>query len=110
MTKNMSFGYIYICSGTPLSRPPTGRHSAGRVSGAGVVALVHLIKLAFLKVSCNSFPNVHIAVRIYLSIAISNCSGEWSFSKLKSIKYEVWSCMDQQRLRFLSGWAFKLIL
>jgi len=35
----MSFGYIYIYSGTPLSRPPTGRNSIGRVCGvAGVVA------------------------------------------------------------------------
>ena len=69
----MSFGYI--CSGTPLAPPATGRHWIGRVSGAGVVALVDII-LAFLKVSCISFPNVHIAVRIYLSMAISNCSGE----------------------------------
>jgi len=29
---------IYIYSGTPLARPPTGRHSIGRVNGAGVVA------------------------------------------------------------------------
>jgi len=96
----MSFGYI--CSGTPLTRPSTGRRSVGHVSGAGVVALVDLIALAFLNVSCISFPNVHIALRIYLSMAISNCSREWSCSKIKSIKYEVRSCMDQQRLSFLS--------
>ena len=29
---------IYIYSGTPLARPPTGRHSTGRVNGAGMVA------------------------------------------------------------------------
>jgi len=29
---------------------------------------------------------------------ISNCGGEGSFSKLKRIKYEVPSCMGQQRL------------
>jgi len=99
----MSFGYIYIYiySGTPLTRPPTGRHWIGRASGAGVVALVDLITLAFLKVSCISFPNVHMAIRISLSMAILNCSGEWSFSKLKIIKYEVRSCMGQQRLSFL---------
>ena len=35
---------------------------------------------------CNfthSFPNVYIALRIYLSMMTSNCSGERSFSKLK---------------------------
>jgi len=30
--------WIYIHSGTPLARPPTGRRTIGRVSGAGVVA------------------------------------------------------------------------
>jgi len=64
-----------------VARPPTGGHSIGRVSGAGVVALVDLITLAFLKVSYISFPNVHNALRIYLSVATSNCSGEWSFQK-----------------------------
>jgi len=29
---------MYIYSGTPLARPPTGRHLIGRVSGTGVVA------------------------------------------------------------------------
>ena len=32
------------------------------------------------------FPNTVIALRIYLSMMISNCSGERSFSKLKLIK------------------------
>jgi len=90
---------IYICSGTPLARPSTGRHWIGRVNGARVVALVDFITLAFLKVSCISFPNVHITVRIYLSMTI--CGGEGSFSKLKRIKYEVRICMGQQRLSFL---------
>jgi len=29
----MSFGHIYIYSGTPLARPPAGRHLIGRVRG-----------------------------------------------------------------------------
>ena len=33
-----------------------------------------------------SFLNVHIALRIYLCMTTSNCSGERSFSKLKRIK------------------------
>ena len=49
-----------------------------------------------------SFPNVHIALRIYLSMMTSNCSGERSFSKLKRIKNEVRSSMGQQRLSLLS--------
>lgn len=49
-----------------------------------------------------TFPNVYIALRIYLSMMSSNCSGERSFSKLKRIKNEVRSCMGQQRLSLLS--------
>ena len=30
--------WVYIYSRPPLSRPPTGWHSIGRVSGGGVVA------------------------------------------------------------------------
>jgi len=37
---------IYIYSGTPLARPPTGRHSIGRVNGAEVVTS-HLHSLRF---------------------------------------------------------------
>ena len=39
------------------------------------------------------FPNTWIALRIYLSLVISFCSGERSFSKLRRIKNELRSCM-----------------
>jgi len=66
---------MYVYSGNPLARPPIGRHSIGHVSGMGVVALVDLITPAYLRISCISFPNVHIVLHIYLSMARSNCSG-----------------------------------
>ena len=47
------------------------------------------------------FPNTVIALRIYLSPMISNCSGERSFSKLKLIKNQLRSCMTQKRLNSL---------
>ncbi|CAB3989665.1 zinc finger MYM-type 1-like [Paramuricea clavata] len=47
------------------------------------------------------FPNTVIALRIYLSLMISNCSGERSFSKLKLIKNQLRSCMTQKRLKSL---------
>ena len=47
------------------------------------------------------FPNTIIALRIYLSLMISNCSGERSFSKLKLIKSQLRSCMTQKRLKNL---------
>jgi len=35
--KNVIWIYtVHVYSGTPLAKPPTGRHSIGRVSGTGV--------------------------------------------------------------------------
>ena len=34
----------------------------------------------------DTFPNVNVAFRIYLSMMVTNCSGERSFSKLALIK------------------------
>ena len=48
------------------------------------------------------FPNTWIALRIYLSFMISNCSGERSISKLRRIKNELRSCMTQTRLNSLT--------
>ena len=49
-----------------------------------------------------TFPNVLIAMRIYLSLMSSNCTGERSFSKLKRIKNDLRSTMGQERLTHLS--------
>ena len=45
-----------------------------------------------------SFPNVEVALRMYLSIMISNCSGKRSFSKLKLIQNRLRTSMGQGRL------------
>jgi len=63
----MSFGYIYAVEQRQYDHP---------LDGTQLVALVDLITLAFPKVSYVSFPNVHIALRIYLSTAISSCNGK----------------------------------
>ena len=49
-----------------------------------------------------TFPNIEIALRIYLSLMVSNCSGERSFSKLKRIKNELRNRIGQDRLNSLS--------
>lgn len=49
-----------------------------------------------------SFPNVEIILRIFLSMMISNATGERSFSKLSIIKNERRSTMGQNRLVALS--------
>ena len=48
-----------------------------------------------VKESC---PNVEVALRMYLSLMISNCSGERSFSKLKLIQNRLRTSMGQGRL------------
>ena len=50
----------------------------------------------------DTFPNVEILLRIYLSLMVTNCSGERSFSKLKLIKNRLRSSMRNERLNFLA--------
>ena len=65
-----------------LSAPPPRPH-AHRYSGHTRYSPNHSVKFV-------------IAMRIYLCFMISNCSGEWSFSKLrleKKYNIQFWSCM-----------------
>ena len=48
------------------------------------------------------FPNVEIVLKIYLTLIVTNCTGERSFTKLNRIKNEVRASMDQTRLNHLS--------
>ena len=48
------------------------------------------------------FPNVAIALRIFLSMFITNCSAERSFSQLKRIKDPNRTTMKQERLDSLA--------
>ena len=50
----------------------------------------------------STFPNVEIALRIYLTMMVTNCSGERSFSKLKRIKNEQQASISQDRLNNLT--------
>ena len=49
----------------------------------------------------STFPNIEISLRTFLSMVVSNCTGERSFSKLKLIKNELRSTMLQERLNCL---------
>jgi len=49
-----------------------------------------------------AFPNTEVALRIYLALMATNCSGERSFSQLKRIKDVKRSTMHQQRLGALA--------
>jgi len=44
------------------------------------------------------FQNIEVALRIYLSLMVSNCSGERSFSRLKLLKSPNWSTMLQDKM------------
>lgn len=48
------------------------------------------------------FPNVETAFRLFLSLMVTNCSGERSFSVLKRVKNYLRSTMSQSRLSALS--------
>ena len=48
------------------------------------------------------FPNVDILFRIYLTLPVTNCSGERSFSALQLVKSAIRSSMDDCRLNNLA--------
>uniref|UniRef100_A0A674JMD8 TTF-type domain-containing protein n=1 Tax=Terrapene triunguis TaxID=2587831 RepID=A0A674JMD8_9SAUR len=48
------------------------------------------------------FPNVFVALRIYLTLPVSHCNGERSFSHLKRIKSALHATMIQERLNSLT--------
>lgn len=48
------------------------------------------------------FPHVEVALRIYLIIKITNCTGKLPFSELKIIKNKLKTTMNQNRLNYLS--------
>ena len=50
----------------------------------------------------SAFPNTFIAFRIYLTLPVSNCTGERSFSHLERIKNALRSTMGQERLSSLA--------
>ena len=49
----------------------------------------------------DTFPNVHIALRIYLCVMVSNCTGERSVSRLKRIKSELRNTSGHRRVSAL---------
>ena len=59
-------------------------------------------QLLFEKDLLAAFPNVEIALRMYLVLMVSNCSGERSFSKMKIIKNILRTTMNQDRLSWLT--------
>ena len=48
------------------------------------------------------FPNVYVALRMFLTLPVTNCEGERSFSHLGRIKNELRTSMKQKRLKSLS--------
>ena len=48
------------------------------------------------------FPNIYILLRHYLTLPVTNCTGERSFSHLKRIKSTLGSTQTQERLNDLT--------
>lgn len=59
------------------------------------------LKLKSLELD-GTFPNVDSALRIFLTLPVSNCSGERSFSLLKRLKSSMRSTILQEKLTSLA--------
>jgi len=69
--------------------------SRGCSTPADMAMLIHTHDLH------STFPNVSIALRIFMCLMVSNCSGERSFSKMALIKNKLRSTMTDKRLSAL---------
>ena len=73
--------------------------SSSSNSGPHALELPKLITTNHLK---STFPDVEIALRLYLSLMCTNCEGERSFSTLSRVKNGLRYTMGQERLSVLS--------
>ena len=71
----------------------------GRNVKPSALSLFHLLRSKNLD---SLFPNIDIALRMFLSTPCANCSAERSFSALKRVKGVLRSTMGQNRLNSLS--------
>lgn len=78
------------------SRPSDSARTSLHQTHAQLYKIIHDDKIE------SAFPNVETALRIFLSLMITNCSAERSFSKLKILKNEKRTKMIQERLDNLS--------
>ena len=53
------------------------------------------------------FPSVYVGLRLFLTLPVTNCEGERSFSTLKRVKNELRTTMGQKRLSALSLMAIE---
>ena len=63
---------------------------------------INKYKLRIEQYLVSTFPNIEVALRIYLCLMVCNCSGERTFSQLEIMKNEQRSTMGQNRLNILS--------
>ncbi|KAF7652123.1 hypothetical protein LDENG_00101190, partial [Lucifuga dentata] len=54
-----------------------------------------------------TFHNVFVTLRIFLTLPVTNCEGERSFSQMKRVKNELRTTMGQNRLTALSLMAIE---
>ena len=84
--------FAALCKIFPFSKPAESKQSKE-------LQMFVMLKKQSLE---SVFPNVTIALRMYLSLMNTNCSGERSFSVLKRLKNTLRSTMCQSRLNSLS--------
>ena len=81
-----------------LMRTPLGAQLRDKNASKEINMYNLLIEQDFV----STLPNIEVALRLYLCLMVSNCSGERTFSQLKRIKNELRSTMGQNRLNCLS--------
>ena len=90
---------MQICS--PLFFPDEMVQFVDFAKSRGCTSPSDVAKLIYSEELYLTFPNVSIALRMFMCLMVSNCSGERSFSRMAFIKNKLRSTMTDKRLTAL---------
>ena len=69
-----------------MNEPESDMWQSEKEESKGTFIALRMLQTIVNNEMQNPFPNIYICLRIYLSLLVTNCSGERSFSALKRIR------------------------
>ena len=85
-----------------LNEPESYMRQGEKGENKGTFIALRMLQTIVNNEMQSTFPNMYICLRIYLSLHITNCSGERSFSALKCIKIYLRSILKDKKLNHLA--------
>ena len=85
-----------------MNEPESDMRQSEKRENKGTFIALRMLQTIVKNEMQSTFPNKYICLPIYLSLLITNCSGERSFSALKRIKNYLQSTLKDEKLNHLA--------